>query len=98
MTSCWEEVVDFGNVMLRRLVNQNLAKYYNESSEKAKLISEIMVTIKSFDPPGRFMSQNKKTGVWEEVQDIKSQHKVAQAFRDCHYKVMRKANTKDNPY
>lgn len=87
-----------GNIMLRHLVNQNLEKYYNEPSEKAILISEIMATLKNLNPPGRFMSQNKKTGVWEEAQDIKSQLKVAQAFRDCHYTVMRKSNTENNPY
>jgi predicted transcriptional regulator len=82
----------FGNVMLRHLVTKNLITYYNEPCKKALLISEIMGVIKNLNPPGRFMSQNTKTGVWEEVGDITSQQKLAQAFRDCRYAAIRKSN------
>jgi hypothetical protein len=85
----------FGNVMLRHLVTQNLAKYYNEPDKKDLLINEIIETMKNLNPPGRFLSQNKKTGVWEDVGDIISQQKLAQAFRDCRYAVMRKLSAQN---
>jgi len=87
----------FGNFMLRHLVTQNLTTYYNEPCKQALLISEMMGVIKSLNPPGRFMSQNKNTGVWEEVGDITSQKKLAQAFRDCRYAAIRKSNARQYP-
>ena len=87
----------FGNIMLRHLVTQNLTAYYNEPCKQALLISEMMGVIKSLNPPGRFMSQNKNTGVWEEVGDITSQKKLAQAFRDCRYAAIRKSNARQYP-
>jgi hypothetical protein len=56
-----------------------------------------MGVIKSLNPPGRFMSQNKNTGVWEEVGDITSQKKLAQAFRDCRNAAIRKSNAQQCP-
>jgi len=87
----------FGNIMLRHLVTQNLTAYYNEPCKQALLISEMMGVIKSLNPPGRFMSQNKNTGVWEEVGDITSQKKLAQAFRDCRNAAIRKSNAQQCP-
>jgi hypothetical protein len=61
--------------MLRHLVTQSLTTYYNEPCKKALLISEIMGVIKNLNPQEGFISQNTKTGVWEEVGDITS-HKT----------------------
>jgi hypothetical protein len=77
-----------GNIQFRNLISQYLTEYYDKTNieDKNELIyTKIVVMIRTLDPPGRFMHQNKVTGCWEEVGDLRAIKKVARAFRDlCH--------------
>jgi hypothetical protein len=65
-----------------------LTEYYDKANIEDKntlIYTKIVAMIRTLDPPGRFMHQNKVTGCWEEVGDLRAIKKVARAFRDlCH--------------
>lgn len=77
-----------GNIQFRHLVAQHLTEYYDKANIKDKnalIYTKIVAMIRTLDPPGRFMHQNKRTGCWEEVGDLTAFKKVARAFLDlCH--------------
>jgi hypothetical protein len=77
-----------GNIQFRHLVAQHLTEYYDKANirdKNALIYTKIVAMIRTLNPPGRFMHQNKKTGCWEEVGDLTATKKVARAFLDlCH--------------
>ena len=67
------------------LVSHNTQDIYVTSSKKQKsMISRSIVDkVKTeLNPPGRFLSKNTKTGLWQEVHDRRALEKTAQALRD----------------
>jgi hypothetical protein len=88
-----------GNVQLRHFVlqiaicNQNKTLRLNEKSfQTARIVAEI----RNLNPSGRFLTQGKETGLWEEVGDVKARSKVAQIFRDFRGSAMKKASAERN--
>lgn len=70
----------YGNIQFRCIVAENLSYYQN--MKKSIVVSKIVDIIRNLNPPGRFLSNNKETGCWEEVEDTIARKKIAQAFRD----------------
>ena len=72
-----------GNVQFRQIVAQHFASYFEcPKTEKTKLGTKIVGIIHNLSPPGRFMTHNKESGIWEEADDPLAIKKVIQAFRD----------------
>jgi len=82
----------YGNIQLRLLVSRSVTNNYSKKyrwKEKLFEAAKVVDAIRNLEPPGRFMSKCNETGFWEEVGDITARKKVAQAFRDFRYAVMR---------
>mmetsp|Transcript_18902 Transcript_18902/g.38793 ORF Transcript_18902/g.38793 Transcript_18902/m.38793 type:complete len:237 (-) Transcript_18902:140-850(-) len=83
-----------GNIRLRHLVNLAKYEYLSPTTrklQKSRIAARIVWAIRSFDPPGRFLKENKTSGMWEEIGDAAAYRKVSQAlrensseFRSCH--------------
>lgn len=76
----------YGNVQLRNIVAERQEEYLSDSTgklDKAYIAADIVATIRnSLDPPGRFLDQDVKTGIWNEVGDQRAIRKVLQALRE----------------
>lgn len=72
-----------GNIRFRNFINQLRPKYKAARKTSKPFISLRVVNyIRSLDPPGRFLTQDKKSGLWIEIGDKKAREKVSQAMRD----------------
>lgn len=72
-----------GNIYFRHLVRQKQESYLLASKrEKAGVAREIVNTIRSLNPPGRFLKKDSKTGVWVEIGERKAREKTSQALRE----------------
>jgi len=73
----------FGNKTFRSLVSMN-KEYYAlcDNQEKKDIAKDIINTIKSFNPPGRFLEYNKISCEWEEIDERKALKKTTQALRE----------------
>ena len=86
-----------GNSRLRKLCSERKANFdAGNFTDKRALATEVVQTIRSLNPPGRFLkkanTKDGKTGdepavelidgVWEELNDEKAIHKACQVMRD----------------
>ena len=62
-----------GNIYFREQVNK-LRKRYKDSgrTEKPTIAKEVVDTIRKLDPPGRFLKQDKKTGLYNDIGDAEA--------------------------
>lgn len=71
-----------GNIYFRHLVRQKQESYLLASKrEKAGVAREIVASIRSLNPPGRFLKKN-SSGVWVEIGERKAREKTSQALRE----------------
>jgi hypothetical protein len=74
-----------GNVKFREIVNALKPLYLSQTTkkaEKAVIAAEVVARIRSLDPPGRFLKETNKEGVWVEISDEKARKKAGQALRE----------------
>lgn len=74
-----------GNVKFREIVNALKPFYLSQTTkkaEKAVIAAEVVARIRSLNPPGRFLKETDKEGVWVEISDEKARKKAGQALRE----------------
>ena len=73
-----------GNERFRTLVEKRKRVYLTArfKREKRLIASSIVSEIRGLDPPGRFLQQDKKTGLWRDIGDEKARDKTSQALRE----------------
>ena len=72
-----------GNVHFRELVKGYKIDYVTAPrTEKMRFCNLIYDEIKGRDPPGRFLSQDNKSKLWNEIPKKKSLEKIGQALRE----------------
>ena len=72
-----------GNRRFRHLVKTHQPAYLAAPKlEKAKIAHEIVQIIRDSSPPGRFLQQRSKDGLWHDIGDAKAREKTSQALRE----------------
>lgn len=72
-----------GNIAYRKLVAMEYNRYIAGSNESKKIIAwQIIDKIKKTNPPGRFLIQDKNTGLWGCMHDEHTLKKVCQRLRE----------------
>lgn len=73
---------NIGNKRLRDIVNEFKEKYQKCSRhEKTALAESLVRNWRNQDPPGRFLKQNHRTGLWDDVGE-KARAKISQLLRE----------------
>ena len=73
-----------GNVQFRDNIHSKKKEYQAPSTkkhEKASIVSGIVNDIRTMDPPGRFLKEDKGTGLWFDIGEAKVREKTSQALR-----------------
>jgi hypothetical protein len=74
-----------GNKQFREIV-EGLREIYlaktTKKLEKAHVAAQIIITIRSMDPPGRFLKEDPNDGMLYDIGDIKARKKAGQALRE----------------
>lgn len=72
-----------GNESFRELVNEVKFPYVNcPKREKPLIARRIVEAVRDQTPPGRFLSKDSKTGMWNDIGDGKAREKTSQALRE----------------
>jgi len=74
-----------GNLYYRTLVNNYKHNYLDKNTkklDKVKIANQIVMLIRTTNPPGRFLKQDKDTKCWKEIGDEKARKKAGQAMRE----------------
>jgi len=74
-----------GNVRFRDVINSKKTIYLAPTTkklEKAHIAAGIVNDIRSMNPPGRFLKEEKGTGMWYDIGDAKAIKKTGQALRE----------------
>ena len=73
-----------GNETFRRFVERRKRVYLTArfKREKRLIASSIVKEIRELNPPGRFLSRDAKTGIWNDIGDEKARDKTSQALRE----------------
>ena len=75
-----------GNVQFRDNIHSKKKEYQAPSTkkhEKASIVSGIVNDIRTMDPPGRFLKEDKGTGLWFDIGEAKAREKTSQALREA---------------
>eukprot|EP00542_Grammatophora_oceanica_P021108 CAMPEP_0194033734 /NCGR_PEP_ID=MMETSP0009_2-20130614/6296_1 /TAXON_ID=210454 /ORGANISM="Grammatophora oceanica, Strain CCMP 410" /LENGTH=406 /DNA_ID=CAMNT_0038674453 /DNA_START=161 /DNA_END=1381 /DNA_ORIENTATION=- len=94
-TNAWN-----GNVQFRELINDNKVTYHSTETKKmakAHICARIVDEIRSMDPPGRFLKEEEKTGLWWDIGDANAIKKVGQALREHKQEIRMKQLGSDSP-
>mmetsp|Transcript_54396 Transcript_54396/g.80708 ORF Transcript_54396/g.80708 Transcript_54396/m.80708 type:complete len:479 (+) Transcript_54396:38-1474(+) len=72
-----------GNKRFRMLVNEHKHRYIAATKlDKPKVAREVMLMWRKQEPPGRFLSRDSKTKMWNDVGDQKAREKASQCLRE----------------
>ncbi len=72
-----------GNKKYRKLVDCKKAVYLaSKRLDKPKVALNVVHIWRAMNPPGRFLEQDKRTGLWNDVGDDKAREKTSQALRE----------------
>ena len=72
-----------GNKLYRKIVEDRKEVYLTSKRlDKPLVAMDIINEWRALDPPGRFLKQNDKTKLWEDVGDKKAREKTSQALRE----------------
>lgn len=74
-----------GNVQFRDVINAKKKEYLAPTTkklEKAHIAAGIVSDIRCMDPPGRFLKEDRDTGLWFDIGDAKAIKKTGQALRE----------------
>ena len=87
-----------GNERFRQLVDKRKRVYLTArfKREKRLIASSIVSEIRALDPPGRFLQQDKASGLWKDIGDEKARDKTSQALRENAPKIRADIETEIN--
>ena len=51
--------------------------------EKRAITQSIVDVVRNLNPPGRFLINDPRAGVWKDIGDEKAREKTGQALREC---------------
>jgi len=74
-----------GNVQFRDIIHSKKKEYLAPTTkklEKAHIAAGIVNDIRTMNPPGRFLKEEKGTGMWYDIGDAKAIKKTGQALRE----------------
>ena len=74
-----------GNVKFRDVINAKKKEYLAPTTkklEKAHIAASIVNEIRGMNPPGRFLKEDRDTGLWFDIGDAKAIKKAGQALRE----------------
>mmetsp|Transcript_48398 Transcript_48398/g.102924 ORF Transcript_48398/g.102924 Transcript_48398/m.102924 type:complete len:702 (+) Transcript_48398:74-2179(+) len=78
-----------GNIYWRKIMREVMSDYVGtraigkEGKRKKSVITRLVVeAVRNQSPPGRFLIQDKDTGIWNEIGDKEAMKKTKQALRD----------------
>jgi len=74
-----------GNLYYRTLVNNYKHNYLDKNTkklDKVKIANQIVMLIRTTNPPGRFLKQDKDTKCWKEIGDVEARKKAGRAMRE----------------
>jgi len=74
-----------GNVQFRDIIHSKKKEYLAPSTkklEKAHIAAGIVNDIRTMDPPGRFLKEDRGTGMWFDIGDAKAIKKTGQRLRE----------------
>jgi len=74
-----------GNVQFRDIIHSKKNEYLAPTTkklEKAHIAAAIVNDIRTMNPPGRFLKEEKGTGMWYDIGDAKAIKKTGQALRE----------------
>lgn len=74
-----------GNIKFRDVINARKKEYLAPTTkklEKAHIAAAIVYDIRAMDPPGRFLKEERDTGLWYDIGDAKAIKKTGQALRE----------------
>ena len=74
-----------GNIRFRDIITANKKDYLAPSTkklEKAHIAAKIVYDIRGLDPAGRFLKEDRDTGLWFDIGDAKAIKKTGQALRE----------------
>eukprot|EP01083_Nonionella_stella_P201703 737655_1 len=74
-----------GNIEFRALVSQHRGVYLSASTkklDKADIAAQIVHIVRSMNPPGRFLKEDRSHQGWFEIGDVKAIKKAGQAMRE----------------
>mmetsp|Transcript_5754 Transcript_5754/g.14377 ORF Transcript_5754/g.14377 Transcript_5754/m.14377 type:complete len:528 (+) Transcript_5754:156-1739(+) len=74
-----------GNVQFRDIIHSKKKAYLAPTTkklEKAHIAAAIVNDIRTMNPPGRFLKEEKGTGMWYDIGDAKAIKKTGQALRE----------------
>jgi len=74
-----------GNLYYRTLVNNYKHNYLDKNTKKlhkVKIANQIVMRIRTTNPPGRFLKQDKDTKCWKEIGDVEARKKAGRAMRE----------------
>ena len=85
-----------GNGRFRQLVEKRKRVYLTArfKREKRLIASSIVSEIRELNPPGRFLQQDKASGLWKDIGDEKARDKTSQALRENAPKIRADLETK----
>lgn len=77
-----------GNRLFRAIIDRNFKVYIGAKTKTAKsrMVHDIVNSIKSTFPPGRFLKYNDKTQSWEQISDHLAKERVGQSLRKAFLK------------
>merc|ERR1712003_170715 len=74
-----------GNVQFRDIIHSKKKEYLAPTTkklEKAHIAAGIVNDIRTMNPPGRFLKEEKSDGMWYDIGDAKAIKKTGQALRE----------------
>lgn len=74
-----------GNIKFRDIIHAKKKEYLAPTTkklEKAHIAAKIVNDIRELDPPGRFLKEDRDTGLWFDIGDAKAIKKTGQALRE----------------
>jgi hypothetical protein len=74
-----------GNIKFRDTITEKKKEYLAPATkklEKAHIAASIVYDIRALDPPGRFLKEDRDTGLWFDIGDAKAIKKTGQALRE----------------
>jgi hypothetical protein len=74
-----------GNVQFRDVIHRKKKEYLAPTTkklQKAHIAAGIVQDIRTMDPPGRFLKEEKGSGMWYDIGDAKAIKKTGQALRE----------------
>jgi len=74
-----------GNVQFRDIIHSKKKEYLAPSTKKLKkahIAAGIVNNIRTMDPPGRFLKEDRGTGMWFDIGDADAIKKTGQAIRE----------------